>query len=140
MSEMPKEVRAWVTREGLAHGFGSFGEAHDLRGVPVRILPYPPDDPPPEWERGQKVRMKYRPHRTETVFSDIYRNSRDEWCFQNAGNHAELCASFEPVPTTESVTLRFTGDPERIKRVREAGVWAPWNGLDTLTVEVVEDA
>jgi hypothetical protein len=149
METMPKEVRAWMGRttvkmlaenDGLRHSFHirNNPEQYNEHGVPVRILPYPPDDSPPTWERGQKVRHKtHHALRYVVGAGDIHRCNKGMWMFYDSDGIGRCCSFFEPVPTTESVTLRVTGSPEAI-----ADIWTHGPdefSRDGLTVEVVGD-
>jgi hypothetical protein len=137
--ETPKEVRAWVKQDTLVCRHGTVYSDHFANGlVPIRILPYPPDDPPPEWPEGTKLRNKRHPSvKVEVGAGDIYRDNEGRWRFQTSDGTTYGCWAWEPVPTTESVTLRLTGSPERIACIRDA---PPWPGsMAGITVEVVDD-
>lgn len=142
------EVRGWMTKLGVARvadegAAGIYGRRRaELATVPVRVIPYDANDPPPDWKVGDRVRHKHVTD-VQTVRSEIFRHN-DRWRFINDGAAVRSCSAFEPIPPTASVTLRVTGTPEEIAMlVREAReergivVNAPQGHITGLTVEVL---
>jgi hypothetical protein len=135
--ETPKEVRAWVKQDTLVCRHGTVYSDHFANGlVPIRIIPYPPDDPPPEWSEGTRLRGKRRFMIDAMVGpGEMHRGPSGGWrCYTDDGVLID-CSQYEPIPTTQTVTYRITGTPERLAYI--AGTLDVAKGI---TVEVVDDA
>jgi len=82
--------------------------------VPALVIPFD-GDPPPMWPVGTKVRCDAK---VRTIDSHPVLHDGSWWFVAKEDGKLYLCCHFEPVPTTASVTLKVTGSPEDIERMR----------------------
>ena len=139
-TKVPREVRMQVTPEWLEHMRSDTHSWGDYPSIPVRIIPYDANDPPPEWPVGMIVRVKKGAPKAGCQYkvqSDVFRWA-DEWCFiDEYQGKIHDCADFEPLPTKATVTLRVTGRPGRIATLAKDIMGA--FDYEGLSVEVVEE-